>query len=31
MKKMLKKLGSVIEKSFKMNYSEIGASLGNKK
>ena len=31
MKKMLKKLGSVIEKSFKMNYSKIGASLGNEK
>jgi hypothetical protein len=30
-KKMLKKLGSVIEKSFKMNYSEIGASLVNEK
>lgn len=30
-KKMLKKLGSVIEKSFKMNYSESGTSLNNEK
>ena len=29
MKKLLKKLGSVIEKSFKKNYSETGISLGN--